>query len=260
MNAVVQILGKKALGNLKKNKTNTNSDNPYLEKAPVYNKRGQISKYKNRERPIPEELSHNDKKILKSVRKRAYRWDMGFSCCCFSFRFGWSVIIGIIPFIGDVIDLMMAYSIVNKAAKVDGGLPNTLRAKMMFNIMVDFAIGFVPVLGDFADALFRANTRNAWLLDAYLTEKAKALREGKVHDSDGGSTVNVPSGLRIDDEPQRSAQQPLPQQSTQPTPARGVFLGSGRTRQPDVEMGVSEARGTVAPKPDLEGRGYLAIA
>jgi hypothetical protein len=50
-----------------------------------------------KKRPVPEKLSQNDKKILKKVRRRANRWDQGFGCCCFGFRFGWSAIIGLIP-------------------------------------------------------------------------------------------------------------------------------------------------------------------
>ncbi|KAK3313795.1 hypothetical protein B0H66DRAFT_567011 [Apodospora peruviana] len=232
MNAVVGILGKKALGKLKKDKVNTNSDNPCYEKVPVHNKNGQIVKYKDRERPVPEELSAHDKKILKKVRKKAYRWDMGFRLCCFNFRFGWSAIIGIIPILGDILDILMAYSVVRAASKVDGGLPTSLRGKMMANIMLDFAIGFIPVIGDIGDAFFRANTRNAWLLDAYLSEKAKALREGQVRDPDSGSPHRVPVGqLKTD----ASTSAP-----TQPAPARtGGYLLSGRERQPDVEMGIS---------------------
>lgn len=67
---------------------------------------------------------------------------------------------------------------------------------MMWNISLDFGIGLIPIVGDLADALYRANTRNAWLLDAYLAEKAKALQTGKVEDPESGKTVAVPGELR----------------------------------------------------------------
>lgn len=53
---------------------------------------------------------------------------------------------------------------------------------MYFNILLDFGIGLVPFVGDVADAIFRANTRNAWLLEEYLIQKAEAeqrVREEK---------------------------------------------------------------------------------
>ena len=54
-------------------------------------------KMRERDRPMPEKISENDKKILKRVRRKAYNWDQKFRCCCFGMRFGWSAILGLIP-------------------------------------------------------------------------------------------------------------------------------------------------------------------
>ncbi|KAK0646125.1 hypothetical protein B0T16DRAFT_329399 [Cercophora newfieldiana] len=219
MNAVVGILGKKALGRLKDKNVDTNSENPYMEKFPITNQRGEIVKYKERERPIPEGLSANDVAILKKVRRKAYKWDMSFRFCCFRTRFGWSFIVGLLPFIGDFADLLIGLYIVKSCNKIDGGLPKTLSGRMMWNIMVDFGIGLIPFVGDLADAFYRANTRNAWLLDAYLTEKAGALKAGKVQ-ADDGSTIAVPGELRAGN--------------------TNAQAQTGRGRQPDVEMGMAQ--------------------
>jgi hypothetical protein len=48
-----------------------------------------------------------------------------------------------------------------------------VKSKMMFNIVLDFAVGLVPFLGDIADAVFRANTRNAVELEKYLRKKGQ---------------------------------------------------------------------------------------
>jgi len=132
----------------------------------------------------------------------------------------------------------MALSLVNACASIDGGLPLMLRAKMMSNIVWDFGIGFIPILGDIGDMFFRANTRNAWLLDAYLTEKAKAIREGTVRDPDSGSPHRVAAGELNKD---TSTGQPMTQHQmpAHPAPARtGGYLMSGRGRQPDLETGL----------------------
>ena len=84
--------------------------------------------------------------------------------------------------IGDAIDLFLAYLVVKSCAKIDGGLPPALQYRMYFNILLDFGIGLVPFVGDIADAIFRANTRNAWLLEEYLIKKAETeqqMREEK---------------------------------------------------------------------------------
>lgn len=239
MNAVVSILGKKALGNYK-SKHNPNSDNVRYERVPVYNKKGEVVKHKEQERSIPAELSQNDRKILKNVRRKAYRWDQGFRICCTRFRFGWSALIGLIPIVGDIIEILMSLSLINAAGKIDGGLPAMLRARMMTNIMLDFGIGFIPLLGDVGDMFFRANTRNAWLLDTYLSEKAKAIREGQVRDPDSGSPHRVPvTALNQDITPGRQPQTTQPQGPAKPAPARtGGYLFSGRDRQPDLETGL----------------------
>ncbi|KAM7223632.1 protein of unknown function (DUF4112) domain containing protein [Rhypophila decipiens] len=263
MNAVVSILGKKALGNYK-TKHNPNSDNIRYERVPVYNKKGEVVKHKEHERSVPVELSQNDQKILKKVRRKAYRWDQGFRICCTRFRFGWSAIIGLIPMqvifnaretmlsslltifsfsfisVGDIIEILMAMSLVNAAAKIDGGLPAMLRARMMTNVLLDFGIGFIPLLGDIGDAFFRANTRNAWLLDTYLSEKAKALRDGHVSDPEGGSPHRVSANALNQDIAPGLQQNPSSQQApTKPAPARtGGYLLAGRERQPDLETGL----------------------
>lgn len=198
MNAVVQILGKKAMGKLKDKDTNTNAENPYLVRVSETNRKGETT-FKDRERPVPEGLSDNDKEILRKVRRKAYKWDMSFRFCCFQTRFGWSFFIGLIPFFGDFADLLMSTYLIKTASKVDGGLPVALYSRMTWNVGVDFLVGLIPFLGDLADAVFRANTRNAWLLDAYLTEKAKALREGTVQDPDSGEQLAVPGELRSAD-------------------------------------------------------------
>jgi hypothetical protein len=42
---------------------------------------------------------------------------------------------------------------------------------MYTNLMIDFVIGLIPVLGDFADAIFKCNTRNNILLEKFLRER-----------------------------------------------------------------------------------------
>ena len=75
--------------------------------------------------------------------------------------------------IGDVLDMLMALLVLRTCTGVEGGLPISVKATMIFNIGLDFAVGLVPFLGDLADALFRANTRNAVVLEGYLREKGK---------------------------------------------------------------------------------------
>ncbi|CAK7218850.1 hypothetical protein SCUCBS95973_003623 [Sporothrix curviconia] len=163
-------------------KKNINSKDPYFEEVAVYGRDGRpTGRVKKQKKGIPRILSQHDGKVLKKVRRQAYRLDMSLFNCC-GIRFGWSSVIGIIPIVGDVIDLLLAYRVVLSCCHIDGGLPESLKYRMFFNIMLDFGIGLVPFVGDVADAIYRANTRNAWLLEEYLIKKAEAeqqLREEK---------------------------------------------------------------------------------
>lgn len=198
-----------------------------------------------------------------------------FNCC--GIRFGWSSVIGIIPAIGDVLDAFMALMVVHTCQQIEGGLPQGVKMKMYFNVLVDFGIGIVPFLGDLADAVFRANTRNALLLEDYLREAGKKnLRQsGLPVPAVDPSDPHEFDRLQREDSPPHASQQPDRQPAMTTAPARtqngngngansgpaapaaarvkesgaggsgvpsrsgSLFgFGGGRPRQNDVEMGV----------------------
>ncbi|KAK4043263.1 hypothetical protein C8A01DRAFT_13166 [Parachaetomium inaequale] len=223
MNAAVNILGKKALkryGN-----KSPNSDNPYKDR-------------KGKKREPPPGLSTNDVRILKNVRKRAYRWDQQFNCCCLGFRFGWSAILGLIPVIGDGIEVLISLSLIRTASKVDGGLPKRIYSLMITYIILDFAFGFIPVLGDLVDFAFRANTRNAWLLESYLTEKGQAALNPNrgILDEETGEVVEMPPELQVPPEDRDVEQGVEPVRMVEQAPPILAALPPARTPSPKEDM------------------------
>ncbi|KAL1880490.1 hypothetical protein VTK73DRAFT_5877 [Phialemonium thermophilum] len=198
---IAQTLVKKTLKDTAQK--NINSQNPYEEEVPVYGRDGRpTGKVKKRKRGIPTGLSPHDSSVLKKVRRRAYRLDMSLFNCC-GIRFGWSSVVGIIPVIGDFIDCFLAIMLVRSCEKIEGGLPTMLRSRMVFNVFLDFLLGLVPFIGDIADAVYRANTRNAWLLEVYLTKKAEAEKRGQVSDPELGThpMPKRPDPARLKSEP-----------------------------------------------------------
>jgi hypothetical protein len=86
---------------------------------------------------------------------------------------------------GDAADAALAVMVVNTCDKIDGGLPARLRMMMLINVLIDFAIGLVPFVGDIADAVYKCNTRNAVILEKHLREKgAKALSKQRRRQED----------------------------------------------------------------------------
>lgn len=165
-----KYIAKKVLGETSKN--HYGKDDPYFERVPA----GELGdnhskKIKRQPKAFPPGISEHDKKILTKARRRAYILDLGFNVC--GIQFGMGSLIGIVPAIGDFLDLFMALMVVRTCQNVDDGLPPAVKSKMVMNVVVDFFIGLVPFLGDLADAVFRANTRNVILLERHLAEKGE---------------------------------------------------------------------------------------
>ncbi|UQC77979.1 PH domain-containing protein [Colletotrichum lupini] len=148
-------------------------EDPYFESVPATRLDGTPNgKVKKRRKALPPGLSKQDGEVLTKVKRRAYRLDQSLFSCC-GVKFGWGSVIGLVPAVGDVLDAFMAMMVFRTCSKVEGGLPNPVKSQMMFNIIIDFVIGLVPFVGDIADAAFRANTKNAILLEEHLREKGK---------------------------------------------------------------------------------------
>ncbi|KAK6428176.1 hypothetical protein LTR95_015680 [Oleoguttula sp. CCFEE 5521] len=168
------IVGKyaanKVLGSQMKkyqNKMVSGGDDPFFALIEDPKRPGKMKKVK---KVIPAYIPEHDAMVLASVKKTAYRLDM----CLFNLfgmRFGWESVIGIIPGFGDVVGVLLALSVWRKCQKVEGGLDSGTNTQMLLNIIIDFAVGLIPFLGDLADAAFKANTRNAALLERQLDKK-----------------------------------------------------------------------------------------
>ncbi|CAG8618152.1 5605_t:CDS:2 [Acaulospora morrowiae] len=119
---------------------------------------------------IPPNLTKQEAKVLTKVKKRAHILDNGFCFCC-CFRIGLDPLIGLIPVIGDFLGVFFALSLVKKAKEAN--LPSNVVAQMLFNVFIDWLLGLTPFIGDFFDFLYKANTRNAIILEEYLVDRAK---------------------------------------------------------------------------------------
>ncbi|KAL6850945.1 hypothetical protein ACO1O0_008071 [Amphichorda felina] len=250
---VTKIVAKKILGETVDNKFG--KKDPYFETIPATRLDGTPSKRgktKKRKKALPPGISEHDGQVLTKVKRRAYRLDM----CLFSFlgiKFGWGSVIGIIPAIGDVLDALLALMVMKTCGQIEGGLPAGLKAQMMFNIIIDFVIGLVPFFGDIADAAFRANTRNAMVLEEHLRRKGKknleqsgqlmpAVDPSSPEEFDRSESNNSPENGPHSSTQQPSARpgQPRSQHPMPSEPEVAEVRGGGwrnKTRANDIEMG-----------------------
>ncbi len=84
------------------------------------------------------------------------------------YRIGLDGIIGLVPGLGDVLAAALSCYIVVSAVRL--GTPASVVVRMLGNVLLELVLGAVPVLGDLFDFAWKANARNARLVEAHLSE------------------------------------------------------------------------------------------
>ncbi|WP_026376699.1 DUF4112 domain-containing protein [Aestuariibacter salexigens] len=87
-------------------------------------------------------------------------------------KVGLDFLIGLIPGVGDAIMLFVAFRIVQLGKRI--GVPKPLLKKMVRNCLVDFGLGFIPVVGDLVDIFYKANRTNVRIMERWWVEQNKA--------------------------------------------------------------------------------------
>ncbi|KAF2138732.1 uncharacterized protein K452DRAFT_209985, partial [Aplosporella prunicola CBS 121167] len=142
------------------------NNDPYFEYIKRPGRNGKM-KTKKVKKQVPDYIPEHDAIILAKMRQRAYALD----CCLFSImgvRFGWSSVIGIVPAAGDMVDGALAFLLILRCWRVDCGISAFGKGCMLFNLVFDFLVGLVPILGDILDAGYKCNTKNLRILEQEL--------------------------------------------------------------------------------------------
>jgi hypothetical protein len=77
-------------------------------------------------------------------------------------RIGLDPLIGLLPGAGDAVAGAISLYIVAEA--LVAGVPASTLSRILLHVLVDVAIGAIPIVGDVFDALWKANRRNVSLL------------------------------------------------------------------------------------------------
>lgn len=119
---------------------------------------------------IPNRKDHERYQLaLDRLDRYARTLDSQFRIPFTRIRFGLDPLIGLVPGIGDVVGLLLSLYLVVEAIRIGAG-PG-LVVRMLGNLLTEFVIGLVPVLGDAFDLMWRANDRNAALLRRHIERK-----------------------------------------------------------------------------------------
>ena len=86
-------------------------------------------------------------------------------------KVGCDAIVGLVPVVGDIAMAVVGAYPIYVARKHNLG--KTVQARMAANLLVDWAVGEIPVLGDLFDVAFKANLKNADLLERAARNRSK---------------------------------------------------------------------------------------
>ena len=113
----------------------------------------------------------------KHANKLAYWLDDRFTILGTDIRFGLDPIISLVPGAGDWLSgLLSSYFIVLGART---RVAPSVLLRMGFNVLLDILIGSIPLLGDLFDFGWKANTKNAELLEKYQKSKETTEKHSK---------------------------------------------------------------------------------
>lgn len=115
---------------------------------------------------------------LGRIRTLARMLDSAVAIPGTKIRLGADSILGLIPVVGDLGGAALSGYIVLASARL--GAPASTLLRMLINIAIDTVVGSVPVLGDMFDVGWRANMRNADLLEAHLGGSAQTRRANRL--------------------------------------------------------------------------------
>ncbi|MDO1445674.1 DUF4112 domain-containing protein [Rhodocytophaga aerolata] len=83
-------------------------------------------------------------------------------------RFGLDPIIGLFPIVGEAVTFSISSILILSMVKY--GVSRKVIIKMIGNVMIDAAVGSIPLIGDLFDVAYKANYRNYKLLKEHQLE------------------------------------------------------------------------------------------
>jgi hypothetical protein len=113
-------------------------------------------------------LTHEQR--LAQVRFIARMIDDRFRVPGTNLRFGLDFLLGLFPGLSDAVTSVISLLIVHHAWAA--GASKLTLARMLGNVGIDFLVGSVPLFGDVFDFAWKANRKNARLLEAHLNSRS----------------------------------------------------------------------------------------
>jgi hypothetical protein len=120
---------------------------------------------------IPADYPRDAAERLRQLRALAWLLDSAIPLPG-GMRIGIDALLGLIPGLGDVIGALLSSHIINEARRL--GAPRATLLRMMTNVLIETAVGSIPLAGDLFDAAFKANLRNIALLERHHLDPTRS--------------------------------------------------------------------------------------
>jgi len=108
---------------------------------------------------------------LEGIERLAWIMDRALKIPGTPIRVGLDAILGLLPVGGDLLTGTIQAGIV-LVAMGKYKVPKAVAARMAANVLLDIAVGSIPVVGDAFDVFFKANTKNLKLLGDVQRQRA----------------------------------------------------------------------------------------
>ena len=107
-----------------------------------------------------------DQAVARNLARVAWLMDRVVTIPGTKISIGLDAVLGLLPIGGDLLTGLVQAGLVLVALR-HYKVPRTIAARMMANVLLDVAVGSIPILGDLFDVAFKANSRNIKLLEPY---------------------------------------------------------------------------------------------
>lgn len=108
---------------------------------------------------------------IEELKSLAIWMDSRFKIPGTSIRFGLDSLLGLIPGIGDTVTFATTLYLIGVARS--HGVPLYIIVKMIWNGLIDWLIGLIPLVGDIFDVGWKSNQKNVALIIAYLEDQER---------------------------------------------------------------------------------------
>lgn len=123
-------------------------------------------------------MAHQNSKQRTSHHQKLAHWmDDRFTIPGTNIRFGLDPVLSLIPGAGDWLAGLISTYFILLGVRAD--VPPAVVLRMGFNILIDVVVGSIPLLGDIFDVGWKANTKNAALLEEYKADAKTTERHSR---------------------------------------------------------------------------------